>query len=149
MVPSGAKNDPNDTGLLLELLVHHRARLRRLQPDTEETRELQFLVEVRRKLVDDKTCFTNRLTAQLKLYYSQVLRWFYKLSSPVTCDFLTRWPTLEAAQKAAPRALRAFFRRHNCQDEERRLTEIRQSVTATHDRAVIQSSVLMVQAAVR
>jgi hypothetical protein len=57
--------------------------------------------------------------------------------------------TLEAAQKAAPRALRAFFRRHNCQDEERRLTEIRQSVTATHDRAVIQSSVLMVQAAVR
>jgi transposase len=92
MVPSGAKNDPNDTGLLLGLLVHHRARLRRLQPDTEETRELQFLVEVRRKLVDDKTCFTNRLTAQLKLYYSQVLRWFYKLSSPVTCGFLTRWP---------------------------------------------------------
>ena len=45
MVPSGAKNDPGDTGLLLELLVHHRARLRRLQSDTEETRELQFLVE--------------------------------------------------------------------------------------------------------
>jgi transposase len=149
MVPSGAKNDPGDTGLLLELLVHHRARLRRLQPDTEETRELQFLVEVRRKLVDDKTRFTNRLTAQLKLYYPQILRWFYKLSSPVTCDFLSRWPTLEAAQKAAPRSLRAFFRRHNCQDEERRLKEIRQAVPATHDRAVIQSSVLMVQAAVR
>lgn len=63
MVPSGAKNDPGDTGLLLELLVHQRARLRRLQPDTEETRELQFLVEVRRKLVDDKTCSTNRNTA--------------------------------------------------------------------------------------
>jgi len=149
MVPSGAKNDPGDTGLLLELLVHHRARLRRLQPDTEETRELQFLVEVRRKLVDDKTRFTNRLTAQLKLYYPQVLRWFYKLSSPVTCDFLSRWPTLEAVQKAAPRALTAFFRRHNCRDEGRRLTEIRQAVPATHDRAVIQSSVLMVQAAVR
>src|SRR5579863_8466883 len=27
MVPSGAKNDPGDTGLLLELLVHHRSRL--------------------------------------------------------------------------------------------------------------------------
>jgi transposase len=149
MVPSGAKNDPGDTGMLLELLVHHRARLRRLQPDTEETSELRFLVEVRRKLVDDKTCFTNRLTAQLKLYYPQVLRWFYKLSSPVTCDFLAHWPTLEAAQKASTRSLTAFFRRHNCQDEDRRLKEIRQAVPATHDRAVIQSSVLMVQAAVR
>lgn len=149
MVPSGAKNDPGDTGLLLELLVHRRTRLRLLQPDTEETRELQSLVEVRRKLVDDKTCFTNRLTAQLKLYYPQILRWFYKLSSPATCDFLSRWPTLEAAQKATPRALRAFFRRHNCPDEECRLEEIRQAVSATHDRAVIQSSILMVQAAVR
>jgi hypothetical protein len=63
MVPSGSKNDPGDTGLLLELLLHHRPRLRRLKPDTEQTRELQFLVEVRRKLVDDRTCFSNRLTA--------------------------------------------------------------------------------------
>lgn len=149
MVPSGAKNDPGDTDLLLELLVQHRARLRRLQPDTEETRELQFLVEIRRKLVDDKTCFSNRLVAQLKLYYPQILRWFYKPASPVSCDFLLRWPTLESAQKAAARSLCTFFRRHNCQDEDRRLDEIRRAVPATHDRAVIQSSVLMVQATVR
>jgi Transposase len=64
LVPSGAKNDPGDTGLLLQLLLHHRSRLRRLQPDTEQTRELQFLVENRRRLVDDKTCFSNRLIAQ-------------------------------------------------------------------------------------
>jgi transposase len=149
LVPSGAKNDPGDTGLLLELLLHHRSRLRRLQPDTEQTRELQFLVEVRRKLVDDKTCFTNRLTAQLKLYYPQVLCWFYKVSSPVACDFLLRWPILEAAQKASPRVLRDFFRRHNCQDEEFRIKQIRQAVPATRDQAVIRSSVLMVQATVR
>jgi transposase len=149
LVPSGAKNDPGDTGLLLELLLHHRSRLRRLRPDTEQTRELQFLVEVRRKLVDDKTGFTNRLTAQLKLYYPQVLSWFYKVSSQVACDFLLRWPTLESAQRAAPGTVRTFFRRHNCQDEERRLQEIRQAVAATHDSAVIRSSVLMVQATVR
>jgi hypothetical protein len=110
MIPSGSKNDPGDTGLLLELLLHHRSRLRRLKPDTEQTRELQFLVEVRRKLVDDRTCFSNRLTAQLKLYYPQVLTWFYKVSSPVTCDFLMRWPTLQALQKAAPRTIREFYR---------------------------------------
>ena len=83
LVPSGAKNDPGDTGLLLELWVHHRARLRRLRPDSEETRERQFLVEVRRKLVAEKTRFTNRLTAQLKLYDPQILRWLYKLSAPL------------------------------------------------------------------
>ena len=102
MVPSGAKNDPGDTGLLLELLVPHRARLRPLNPDTEETRQLQFLVEVRRKLVDDKTCFTNRLTAQLKLYYPQILRWFYKPSSPVTCDFVVLAHAGISAESRAP-----------------------------------------------
>lgn len=45
--PSGAKSDPSDAELLLELLVQHRDRLRPLQPDTVETRLLQFLVEER------------------------------------------------------------------------------------------------------
>ena len=53
--PSGAKSDPSDAGLLLDLLVRHREKLRRLDPDTEQTRTLQFLVEARRKFVNDKT----------------------------------------------------------------------------------------------
>ncbi len=149
MVGSGAKNDPSDTGLLLELLLHHHARLRRLQPDTEQTRELQFLVEHRRRLVDDRTYFSNRLIAQLKLYYPQILRWFYKPASSVACHFLLRWPTLEAAQKAPPRGLKAFFSKHNCQDVEDRIAEIRQAGCATHDQAVIRSAMFMVQATVR
>jgi transposase len=149
LVPSGAKNDPGDTGLLLELLRHHRHRLRRLQPDTEQTRELQFLVEVRRKLVDDKTYLSNRLTAQLKLYYPQVLQWFYKPDSPVACEFLLRWPTLESVQKAATRTLREFYRKHNCQEEETRIEAIRQAVPATRDQAVIRAGTLLVQATVR
>jgi hypothetical protein len=31
---SGAKDDPNDTASLLDLLLRHRERLRQLQPDT-------------------------------------------------------------------------------------------------------------------
>jgi hypothetical protein len=34
--PSGSKSDPADAGLLLELVVHHRDRLRRLAPDTRK-----------------------------------------------------------------------------------------------------------------
>ena len=48
LFPSGAKDDPIDAELLLELLVHHRARFRRLNPDTEQTRLVQHSVEGRR-----------------------------------------------------------------------------------------------------
>ena len=36
--PSGAKSDPSDATMLLDLLVRHREKLRRLNPDTVETR---------------------------------------------------------------------------------------------------------------
>ena len=40
--PSGAKDDPSDARLLLDILTLHRDKLRRLNPDTPETRTLQF-----------------------------------------------------------------------------------------------------------
>jgi hypothetical protein len=48
---------------------------RQLQPDTVETRMLQFLVEERRRTVNEKTRQGNRLTGWLKLYFPQILRW--------------------------------------------------------------------------
>ena len=53
---SGAKTDPADADLLLDLLQRHREKLRRLSPDTEATRRVQNLVEERRKLVDGRVC---------------------------------------------------------------------------------------------
>src|SRR2546430_6528372 len=73
---SGAKNDPSDADLLLDLLQRHREKLRRLSPDTEATRLIQNLVEERRKLVDEKTAQGNRLEAHLKIYFPQIPRWF-------------------------------------------------------------------------
>ena len=54
LYPSGAKDDPRDADLLLDLLLQHRNTLRRLLPDSEATRRVQHLVEERRKLVDEK-----------------------------------------------------------------------------------------------
>lgn len=45
LYPSGSKDDPQDAALLLDLLTQHREHLRRVKPDTVETRKLQFLVE--------------------------------------------------------------------------------------------------------
>src|SRR5215831_14078918 len=66
---SDAKDDPNDTGFLLDLLLRHRERLRQLQRDTVETRLLQFLVEDRRRTVNERTRQSNRLTNCLKQYF--------------------------------------------------------------------------------
>jgi transposase len=55
LYPSGAKDDPRDADLLLDLLLQHRDKLRRLTPDNEATRRVQNLVEERRKLVEEKT----------------------------------------------------------------------------------------------
>jgi len=150
--PSGAKSDPSDAGLLVDLLVRHREKLRGLNPDTEQTRTLQFLVEARRKLVSDKGRYSNRLTAYLKMYFPQVLGWFSEVTSPITGDFLERWPTLQKLQKASPETLRKFFlQRHGCKLDniDRRLEEIRRAMPATHDAAVTCSCSAAVLALVR
>src|SRR5499425_485521 len=110
LYPSGAKDDPRDADLLLELLLLHRDKLRRLTPDNEATRRVQNLVEERRKLVDEKTAQLNRLTGYLKVYFPQMLEWFAKLDSKLVCDFLERWPSLAELQTAPSAELKKFFR---------------------------------------
>jgi transposase len=85
---AGGKDDPSDADYLLDLLEHHRDRLRPWRPDDEKTRTLRFLVEDRRRLVADRTRFSNRLTALLKGYFPQVLDWFEDIRTIVVCDFL-------------------------------------------------------------
>jgi hypothetical protein len=137
--PSGSKGDPGDTGLLLDLLLHHRDHLRRLDPDTAETRLLQILCEQRRKWVDEKTALSNGLMAWLKSYFPQALDWFDDIDSPLGLDFLERWPALEQLQCTKPNALWQFFTDHNSRSQQRiqaRIDAIYQAVRATHDRAM-------------
>ena len=140
--PSGAKDDPSDAGLLLDVLTLHRNKLRRLNPDTPETRTLQFLVEERRKFVHEKTRYSNRLTSHLKMYFPQVLEWFDEIGSNIAAEFLERWPSLDKLQRARPATIERFFIEHNSRNAERiaeRLEQIRNAVPATTDEAVIAS----------
>src|SRR5215475_3415805 len=149
---SGAKGDPADADLLLDLLQMHRERLRRLAPDTEATRRVQNLVEERRKLVDEKTAQSNRLEAQLKIYFPQIPHWFGDVDIPLVCALLERWPTLEALQKARPDTLRRFFcKRHSRKQEltESRIKAISEAKPALKDRAVVESKVVVVKVLVQ
>lgn len=142
---SGAKADPSDTASLLDLLLRHRERLLPLQPDTVETRLLHFLVEERRRMVNEKTRASNRLTDCLKLYFPQVLRWFDDVDTPVVGDLLERWPSLAELRHAHPGTLRKFLQEHNCRSAERnqeRIDAIYVAVPATTDAAVLEAGAL-------
>lgn len=147
--PSRAKDDPRDAEFLVELLLHHRKRLKAWLPDDERTRELQLLVEHRRRLVGDRTRTSNRLTALLKGYFPQILQWFADIRTNLVCDFLLRWPSLDALKGVRRTTLEKFFREHNShrkESVEKRLAAIKAAVPLTTDRAVINSSVVMVKA---
>ena len=116
-----------------------RDKLRRFNPDTAETRTLQFLVEERRKSVHEKTRYSNRITSHLKMYFPQVLDWFDEIGSNIAAEFLGRWPSLEKLQRARPATVERFFIDHNSRNAERikeRLDQIRKAVPATTDVAV-------------
>jgi len=150
--PGGAKSDPQDGDLILDLLVKHPERLRPLQPDTVETRGLQFLTEERRKLVNLHSSESQRLINWLKQVFPQILRWFDDPATPLVGDLLLRWPTLQQLQKASQKTLLTFFHQHHCRSEQRvqqRLAEIRQAVPASTDPALLQTGALCIQNSVR
>jgi transposase len=149
--PSRAKDDPTDAELALELLRHHRDKLRCLQPESAARRTLQQLVEQRRGLVGDKVRITNRVTYALKQYFPQALDWFQDTDTIVFCDFLRRWPTLKQAQRARKATLTAFFVEHNVRYLkliEQRLIAIQAATPLTQDSAVITPHRLLVEALV-
>jgi transposase len=138
--PSRAKDDPSDAELALDLLLRHPERLKPLRPQSTEMRTLMSLVELRRKLVNDKIHFTNSLRSALKQYYPQALEWFEHLDTVLFCDFISRWPTLDQVKRARRSTLVSFFNEHSMRRAnllEMRLTSIKAATALTHDEAVI------------
>ena len=98
--PSGAKDDPTDAELAVDLMTRHGERFSPLKPQSVDMRKLIGLVEQRDKFVSDQGRLVNRLGHALKQYYPQVLEWFSEHNTVVFCDFLSRWPTLNQVKRA-------------------------------------------------
>ncbi len=147
--PSGAKADVPDADLLRELLLKHRDRLRRWQPDAVELRALRGFLEGRRKAVDLCTRLTQQERALLKEYFPQVLDWVGDdLTSDLACDFLQQWPTLAAVQQASRGELRTFYTSHHGRRRElteARIQAIRRATPLTRDPAILEPRAMMVQ----
>jgi transposase len=100
-------------------------------------------------VVDDKTALINRLSATLKEYFPQALELFSDLSTKMVCEFILRWPTLEAAKKAKRCSLERFFRRHHSANQQllaKRMKILREALPLTTDRATIECYSLRAQA---
>lgn len=151
--PSGAKDDPVDAHLIWELLVKHRDQLRPWTPDDAATRQLALLCEHRRDLVGQRTRFVQQLRAALKTYFPQALDWTGDdLATVMAVDFLVRWSTLEALQKAKPQTVRAFYYAHRCRRPDlvnARLAQIKAATPLTSDAAVIGAHALRAQSLAR
>lgn len=137
---SGAKDDPTDAFLQLDYLLKHSESLRPLRPEDPQTRILQRFVEDRRHFVDEKVALTNTVTAAVKAYYPQVLQWFGDIDTPLFCDFILQWSTLDKAQAESSTALRHFFKTHHCVRDDvidRRIEAIDKALPLTNDEGVI------------
>ncbi len=148
---SKAKDDPTDADLLLDLIVRHRDQFRAWTPDDPLTRQIQALVQYRRKLVQERVRITNRLTSLLKCYFPQALDWSGSLDAIQACDFLEKWPSLEAVRKARPSQLRDFYLARGSRNHqliEKRIEQIRTAHALTHDTAIVSASTEMMLAIV-
>jgi len=147
--PSRAKDDPSDARYLCELVKRHRDRLKCWKSEDSQTRKLQYLVEYRRTLVNERTRISNRLTSYLKGYFPQVLELFSDIRTEVACEFLNNWSTPNDLVKTDEKILLTFFRDNgsrNLKKNQSRVDSIKKLVLLTEDKAIIESSSLIVKA---
>lgn len=146
--PSGAKDDPTDAALMLDLLERHPEALRIWSPDDECTRLLRSLCEDRRKAVDARSALSNALGAQLKGYYPQALKLIGEhLYTEMGCALLMKWPHFELVAAARPDTVRKFYYAHHARSKaliQERLALIAASQPLTTDAAIVEAGVLRV-----
>lgn len=149
MFPSGAKDDPSDAELALDMMLNYPKKVTPLKPSSAETRTLNHLVEQRRTLIDDKRRHVNRLINALKQYYPQPLEWFSHRDSQLFCDFLIKWPSLQQVKRARGSTIEKFFKSYGgnaVSNTAKRIDAISVALPLTDDEAVIMPHQMLVVA---
>ncbi len=149
MFPSGAKDDPMDAELALDMMLKYPNKVKPLRPSSDQSRTLALLVEQRRSLVEDRRRNTNKLINALKQYYPQPLEWFCHRDTELFCDFLIKWPALHAVKRAKTTSIVKFFQARGgnaVSNTEKRVNAINKAIPLTQDNSVILPHKLLVVA---
>src|SRR5947209_7414377 len=92
-VLSGAKSDAGDAAVIAEYLRLRQHRLRTAVPYSDETLALRTVVRSRGDLVEMRVAATNQLSALLEAHWPGAKAIFADVESPISLEFLTRYPT--------------------------------------------------------
>jgi transposase len=110
---SRAKSDPGDSYRLADFLRTDGHRLRRLEPLSEITRNLQALVRTRDDQVEARVAAANQLAALLDAHWPGAGAIFERLDSEIALAFLETYPTPESAARLGEKRMARFLLRHS------------------------------------
>jgi transposase len=111
-VLSGAKSDAGDAAVIAEYLRLRAHKLKAAAPYSDQTRALRTVVRTRGDLVEMRVAATNQLSALLDAHWPGARAIFADVESPVSLEFLTRYPTPAAAAHLGEKRMTAFCIKH-------------------------------------
>ena len=111
-VLSGAKSDAGDAAVIAEYLRLRQHKLKTAAPYSDETNALRTVVRTRDDLVEMRVAATNQLSALLDAHWPGAKAIFADVESPVSLEFLTRYPTPAAAAHLGEKRMAAFCVKH-------------------------------------
>jgi len=111
-VLSGAKSDAGDAAVIAEYLRLRQHRLKTAAPYCDETLALRTVVRSRGDLVEMRVAATNQLSALLEAHWPGAKAVFADVESPISLEFLTRYPTPAAAAHLGEKRMAAFLVKH-------------------------------------
>lgn len=150
---SRAKDDKRDAAAIAQYIFERHQRLEPYSNNDPICSQIATLVEKRRQLVDVRTSLTNKLTQVLKDYYPQALDLIGKhIYSPLSCNFLTKWSSLQDLKKARTSTIIKFYNTHNSRSPKRneaRMQLIENAIPMCTDKEAIETYQLLVESLVK
>lgn len=111
-VLSGAKSDAGDAAVIAEYLRLRAHKLKVTAPYSDETKALRTVVRTRGDLVEMRVAATNQLSALLEAHWPGAKTIFADVESPISLEFLTRYPTPASARHLGEKRMAAFCAKH-------------------------------------
>jgi transposase len=111
-VLSGAKSDAGDAAVIAGYLRLRAHKLKAAAPYSDETNALRTVVRTRGDLVEMRVAATSQLAALLDAHWPGAKAIFADVESPVSLEFLTRYPTPAAAAHLGEKRMAAFCVKH-------------------------------------
>jgi transposase len=108
----GARSDAGDAAVIAGYLRLRQHRLKTAAPCSDETLALRTVVHARGDLAEMRVAATSQLPALLEEHWPGAKAIFADVESPISLEFLTRYPAPAAAAHPGEKRMAAFLVKH-------------------------------------